>query len=388
MANCLKPFVALLFLMLLNTAVHAGVIGLLTESTATGTFRDDVNGDPIVASYSGEQISESFGGGGFGSSAIFDSTSRIGENVIEFQNGNASYGNQVQSVSRTVVDISFENTGSTAVRPTLNSQITPAGLGMFVSNCPIDDIRTCDLRDDGDYTWQDVGNQFPPGSAVVGSRFDFKVVSGEDVLFSLTGGLSLVLGENGNPNTIVQDFSDVEYFLKDFRQTSPLGSEQQISFDWAATDFQVEFPEYLTLDPGEIGTLSYITEVTTFSNAFCYGEGRTACPVAYGAFGDPIGRGGAGGTRPPDLESQLFTNPMYTAQFANTLAADGDNGIDGLNIGLFEFNIPTFENGQIGFRAISGPGITPTNSVPEPTSLALLMLGMFCLRMRRTLKRS
>jgi hypothetical protein len=370
MEKLLKYFTALLFIMSMHGAVYANIIGVLTESSAIGTFRDDVDGNPIIASYSGAQINEAFGSSDFGSAAIFDTTSRVGVGVVEFQNGNASYGRQVQSTSRTVVDISFENTSNTSVQPTLNSQITAAGLGIYVSGCSANDLRTCELRDDGDYDWQDVGRvDSVPGSAVVGTHFDFKVVSGEDILFQLSGGLSLLIGENGNPNTIVEDFADIESFLTNFRRTSPDGSVQQISYDWGATDFLVEFPESLMLAPGEIGNLTYITEVTTFSNAFCYDTGRQACPIAYGAFGDPIGRGGEAGPR----------------NLSRLVAAQSSSGspISGINSGLYQFNLPTFENGEIGFRAISGPGIVPVESVPEPNHLILMMFGMACLVMWR-----
>lgn len=367
-----KPFTAVLFAISMHGAVNANIIGVLTESTALGTFKNDVNGIPRTASFSGPQISESYGNVYLGSAAIFDTTSRVGVGVVEFQNGNASYGSQVTSVSRTVVDISFENTGDTTVRPTLNSQITPAGLGIYVSGCSATDLRTCVLRDDGDYDWQDVGNLVAAGTGAVGTRFDFRVVSGEDVLFKVSGGLSLVIGENGTPNTIVQNFSEVERFLTNFRQTSPVGSEQQISFDWEATDFLVEFPESLILAPGEIGNLTYITEVTTFSNAFCFDTGRLACPIAYGAFGDPIGRGGDAGTR------------NISRSFA--VQSSTSSAINGLDIGLYQFNLPTFKNGEIDFRAIGGPGITPSASVPEPASITLLIFGMAYLTLRRKLQ--
>lgn len=380
MNKFLKSFTAIFVLALIQGAVHANIIGVLTESTAFGSFRDDVNGDPITTDYSGAQISEEYDAGG--SSAFFDTTSRVGVGVVEFQNGNASYGEKVTSVSRTVVDISFENTGNTSIRPTLNSQITPAGLGIFVSNCNGFMMRTCGLRDDGDYTWQDVGTQVGAGEAAVGSRFDFKVVSGAEVLFELTGGVSLVLGENGAPNTIVKDFGDVENFLTGFRQTSPVDSDQQISFDWEATDFLVEFPDSLMLDPGEIGNLTYITEVTTFSNAFCYDTGRAACPLAYGAFGDPIGRGGAGGSTNRSLAPQLFASTALATQ------STASSAIEGVSSGLFQFSLPTFENGEIGFQAISGPGIPPTQAVSAPATIALFALGLPFLirRPRRQLK--
>lgn len=374
MNKFLKSFTAIIVLVSIQGGVQANIIGVLTESTAIGTFRNDVNGDPITTNYSGAQISEEFDAGG--SSAFFDTTSRVGVGVVEFQNGNASYGEKVTSVSRTVVDVSFENTTNKSIRPTLNSQITPAGLGIFVSSCSGFMMRTCGLRDDGDYDWQDVGNQVASGEAAVGSRFDFKVMSGEEILFELTGGVSLVIGENGAPNTIVKDFGGVEDFLTGFRQTSPVDSQQQISFDWQATDFLVEFPDSLMLDPGEIGNLKYVTEVTTFSNAFCFDTGRAACPLAYGAFGDPIGRGGAGGSSNRSLAPQLFASTALATQ------STASSAIEGVSSGLFQFSLPTFENGEIGFQAISGPGIPTTQEVSAPATFALLALGLPFLMMR------
>ena len=191
-------------------------------------------------------------------------------------------------------------------------------------------------------------------------------------MFELTGGLTLVIGKDGSPNTIVKDFGDVEDFLTNFGQTSPEGSEQQISFDWGATDFLVEFPESLMLDPGEIGNLTYITEVTTFSNAFCYDTGRQACPIAYGAFGDPLGRGGEAGPRRLSFAKGLSASPSMTS-----------SAINGLDIGTYKFNLPTFENGEIGFRAISGPGITPTVNVPGPATFGLFALSLTYIVIRR-----
>ncbi len=373
-----NPIVLFFVVVSIHASVVQGrIIGVLTESTATGTFRDDVNGDPIVASFSGAQISEQFGDVDFGSAAVFDTTSRVGEGVVEFQNGNASYGNQVTSVSRTVVDVSFENTGDLAIRPSLNSQITPAGLGIYVSGCQASNLRYCSLRDDGDYDWQDVGNLVAPGEAVVGTRFDFKVVSGEDVLFSLSGGLSLIRGDNA-PNYMLQEFDGIENVLTNFRQTSPVDSIQQISFDWEATDFIVEFPDELILSPGEIGTISYITEVTTFSNAFCYDTGRVACPIAYGAFGDPIGRGGGSGPRETTMLERLFAAQAVTAASLDGVFASQaitDTSIDGIEAGKYTFNLPTFDNGVIGYRAIQGPGIT-SQTVASPSSLLLSALGL------------
>lgn len=370
MDKFLKIIAAGLVTLPMHGFVNASIIGVVTESTATATFKDDVDGVPIIIDFSGAQISESIGDSIFGSAASFNTTSRVGPGVVEFQLENASYGEQVKSVSRSVIDVSFENTGTESVRPTLNSQITPAGMGFYVSDCAAENVSECEVLENGDYGLQNVGSTVAPGMAAIGSYFDFRVVAGDDVLFELTGGLELIVGENGLPNTVVQYFDEVDGFLTNFRHTSPLGSQQHIGFGWDATDFEVIFPDELILNPGQIGTVSYITEVSTFTYSTCVENGEP-CPMAYAAFGDPIGRGGT--SNPTTLSRSL--------QFAS-FATTSEPTIDGYQAGLYRMAMPTFEDGILTYRANSGPGIASID-VPAPSSFALLAMGVAFLTLKR-----
>jgi hypothetical protein len=358
--------------LLLATSVYgtanASIIAVVTESTANGAYWDILNEaglDPV--NFNNPQIAEEYGSRELGSAGTFDSISDVDGGDILFKNGNASFGAQAISSSRTVVDITFKNTGAEAVIPILKSQILPAGMGFFLSDCTAENIRNCQTNDDIDFGFDDITSLNGPGGAAMGAMFDFKVMAGDSLLYSLTGSMSLMIGDGG-PNTIVTDFSEVEGVLNGFQQTSPLDSLQQLTFDWGATDFDVIFPDELL--PDASATVSYITEVSTFTNAFCVQVGAPACAVAYASFGDPIGRGGS--TRPRTAEAS-----------SGALAAmASDTTINGYEAGLYRMALPTFENGVLTYRANSGPGIGAT-SVSTPNSFAFMILGVAFLALRR-----
>jgi hypothetical protein len=97
--------------------------------------------------------------------------------------------------------------------------------------------------------------------------------------------------------------------------------------------------------------VSYITEVYTEVVSSCNAGN---CPVAYGAFGDPIGRGGTSRPRPQ---------------------------VTGYEPGLYELEA-SFDNEVLRLLATSGPNIA-TTPVPSPAPLVLLMLGGTFLLLRR-----
>ena len=330
---------------------NAGIIGLLTQSTAEGFVglggSEQGEGDNIYIS--NPQINASFGNQNFGSASRFDSISDLDGDKILFMNANSSYGFNSFSTSKTVVDISYQNTSNEVVRPKLQSQILAAGMGFYLSDCTAENLLTCGSSDDPSYGFGDITGPLADGG-VVSSQFSFRVQAGDEVLFSLSG--SVFLNIDSGPNTIVQDFDEATGFLNNFRQTSPLGSTNQLTFDWDSTDFEVLFPVDLILEPGEIGTISYITEITTGVVAQC--SGGLLCPIAYAAFGDPIGRGGLPSSRPQ---------------------------IEGIEPGLYELKA-SFDNDIIRLFTTSRPNL-PIASVPSPAPLTLLMLGSAFLMIRR-----
>jgi hypothetical protein len=358
-----KPLLPLLLALCVHGAVKSEVIAVVTESSASGSYlnlqsESEDESSIETVSFRGPQISENFGNLSIGSAGSFDSISDVDNGDILFKNGNSTFGNLGDSFSRTVVDITFTNTDTVAVRPILQSQILPAGMGFFVTDCEANDLRECESGTEEEWRLTNIFS--PSEGTVMSTSFDFKVMLGDIELYSLSAGMSLISGEG---NQVVQDFSQVEDFLTDFRQTSESDSLDQISFDWGATDFEVIFPDELF--PNQSATLSYIIEVSTSTDTFCgitFEGGPNACSIAYGAFGDPIGRGGV--TRPQG------------------------GSINGYEAGLFRFAAPTFENGVLSYRAASGPGIVPTTSVPAPVPISLLLFGLVCLILsrRRTLK--
>lgn len=336
---------------LLHGNASANIIAVLTQSTADGFVgvggSEENAGESI--DLSDKRINASFGNEEYGSASRFDSISDLeGDNIL-FMNANSSYGFASFSESKTVVDVSYQNTSSETVRPVLQSQILAASMGFYLSDCSAVNLLNCGSSDDPIYGFDDITGPLTE-FGIVSSQFDFRVQAGDEVLYSLSGSVTLNI-EDGEPNTIVQDFGDAGSILNNFRQSSPMGSPHELTFDWDATNFEVLFPIDLTLAPGEIGTVSYITEVKTEVVASC---NSGYCPVAYGAFGDPIGRGGT--SRP---------QPRVT----------------GYEPGLYELEA-SFDNEVLSLLATSGPNI-PATSVPSPAPLTLLMLGSAFVLLRR-----
>jgi hypothetical protein len=339
----MKLFLSLMLAISIHGSLYAGIVGYLTESTASGRYFN-LNEEVALVEFNSPRINEVFGSRNFGSAGSFDSTSDLDGETILFQNGNASFGSQAFSTSRTVVDITFENTGTDALLPSLNSQILPGGMGFYMSDCQADNLRNCESRSETDFGFDGISSIVRPGGVAISTMFNFMILAADDTeLFSLTGSLSLVMGENGNPNTIVREFSGIDGFLTNFRESSPIGNQQQITFDWDATDFTVELPGIL--GPGLSRNIRYITEVTTFTDSNCVLDDEP-CPLAFGSIGDPIGRGGAGGSRVK---------------------------INGFNPGLYRM-AASFDDGILTYRALTGPGISVTN-VPAPAPLLLLLMS-------------
>lgn len=361
----------------MHTGVNANIISVNVQSTAGGTYfyqseestQGTSYGDPLT--YGNSQIAEVFGSRADGSAGSFDSVSSIDGDEILFKNGNAAYGAVAFSTSRTVVDIEFQNTGNEAIRPTLKSQILPAGMGLFMSDCVAVNLRECQSTTDPDFTFSNLDTFTGDPDTLMSAEFDFTVLLGATELYSLSGSLALEVDAFNNI-TIVRDLSAAENVLNNFRLTSIDGSQQQITYDWGATDFEVIFPELL--DANEIATLSYIIEVSTTTSQNCSSVSTSPCPLAYAAFGDPIGRGGAGTTRP------TTTRSLRMASFT----APSDPLINGYEAGLYRMAAPTFEDGVLSYRANSGPGITASSvNVPEPSIFALLALSVGFLSLRR-----
>lgn len=344
-------------LVLTATSAGAQVTGVVTESSATLTFRPGADpSDTGIQIFNGEILDQSIGSEAFGSGGTFGATSQVGNGVIEFRNGNGSGGSFTYLTSRTLVDISFTNDGNQAVTPTLHSTITPAGLGIYTGPSCLQNLQSCGPGESYPGDFRDFQDFFPDGrdpvsDMIAGASFSFRIAGGGTTVYELSGNVMLVRDELAGENILVGDLGAAEAALAGFRMISTPGSQQEFSFAWDATDLLVDFPAGTILQPGESSTLTYETVVETFSRASCFSLLTGACVFAYSAFGDPVGRGGG-------------VNPsLRAAQFAAL------PGAHALSFDTYIFAAPTFRDGELSFELI---GLAP---VPEPQIWAAMILG-------------
>jgi hypothetical protein len=299
-----------------------------------------------------------------GTGWAFSTTSAVEPNYISFRNGGAASGYYAVTTTHTIIDITFRNDGTAAVRPVLSSTILPAGMGLFVAGAGcLDGLTGCspDSSAIGGATFAD----FQPsgagsfGNALAGASFDFKVLGDGVPIYSLAGDLSLVRNGSGI-NELITNLSAAQAALDGFTVNSPAGSDNEYGVQWDATPFLVDFAAGSILDPGESGTLRYETTVTSFSQASCLILPDAACLIAYSAFGDPIGRGG--GSDPSAARSffSAFSDPSLLRQF--TPSED-----DPLGIRTFQLGLPTFKDGTLTFGAPA--------AVPEPATWLFMAAG-------------
>jgi hypothetical protein len=430
MKNYNKIVVSLVLAMGVNTALKSEIISVTAESQASGNFFDSANENDTVNGVDAESFdfgnpidSRNFGSRDQDSAGTFDSLLSLDGDEILFKNGNSSFGFQSSSYSKTVVTVLFQNTTQESFIPELQSLILPAGMGFYLSDCDATDLRACDAS--GAETLADI-SPFSGNEGIIGTAgFNFSVeLEGVDgsltvddqstpavvdglsysstagtsttensLLYSLSGNLELGIENDGTTATAVVTpggLDAAEAALDGFTESTPEGDNSQLTFDWDATLINLTFPAELA--PGQVAKLIYTVETSTFVTSDCISTStNNLCPIAYSAFGDPIGRGGAAsrrGSSTPTTDTPSAGTPSTMSAFSifSPLSANGmssstsfamtdDTPITGHQAGLYRLGLPTFNDGVIGFMANSGPGIS-ANAVSAPATLALVLLGL------------
>jgi hypothetical protein len=350
----LRVVLAVATALLIGTGAAAQVTGVVTSTTATVTFKPDVNGNNIVDSYSGQQIGAADGDNSFGSGGDFASASQLATNSIAFENGNASSGEYTYLTSQTDVAVTYTNNSGSVVTPQLQSQIVPAGLGVYVGFQCLADLTSCPEYNQN-RTFQSFSPDGASGSSannLAGAAIDFKILSGATVVYDLSASIDLVYDPTTGKNVFVDNFAQAQATLNGFGLETTPGSSTQYGFNWQATNIDVAFPDGTLLQPDQSATLTYQTTVQTYSRSECFELMTNGCLIAYSSFGDPIG-----GAMPikPGANAALLTNGFTSS-----------DPISNLNFQDFTFDYPTFQNGVLGFQ-LAG--------VPEPATWALALSG-------------
>lgn len=342
-----------------GTAAQAQVtIGGSATSTTTV---DGSTGTPQTGT--GVVIGES------GTSA-YSSQFNIGAQSITFESGSTMSGSAITTTSTSRIDLNVTNTADGRIAPTLLSQITAAGMGVYIGDNSTGQCFTgagCAQARDS-LTFSSFANS-STAIPLAETRVDFQVLQDNKVLYETRGSLEYIalggqvftINNTANADNVVgaNSLTALNGFvtLDKFGFLNPNGtSDSALGFAWDATDIGVNLN---TIGSGSTSNISYVVNVQTQSDANCVG---TDCLVAYAGFGDPIGRGGDIST----LSAIAFSG-FSRFSFA---PVTGPNFIGGVNFSPETFSTAGFDvNGNLVLNP-TGPG-----GVPEPATWMSMILG-------------
>lgn len=252
----------------------------------------------------------------------------------------------------------------------VHSTLLPAGFGLFVADagCATGPVIGCveNLAAPGFGALAFNANQ-SEDNRLAFTSFDFNIRSGDFTLFSLTASITLLYDRELGRNVIVRDIDQAQFGNREnFRGLNGFSAfkdtDTALAYVWDATDVELFLGEFAA---GDTRTLTYTTSVTTFTRSF--GDGTNGI-VAFGEFGDPVGRGGA--IPPPALRENRFAGLGLGPR-------DPEDPLRLQRPSLFTLPAPVYSNGVLGVLT----------AVPEPATWAMLLTGFGCvggaLRRRR-----
>jgi hypothetical protein len=349
-------FAAACSVLALGTAAQAQVTNVTGSASTTvkldSTFTSSSFGPGIVSQGGGAAYYSSFG---------------TTPSTVSFESANASIrgDNQVSSTSTSSVDISIKNGGSNTLNPVLQSDITGASLGFYLANTA-GGCGGSGLFSGGDPyggCGQTTGGQtfrnfnvagVPFGTVLAGSAFEFTVAVGTNTVYNFTGIETVTEGDGFavvNPLQMALNGVAIDSgVLQNLTNTTPGMAGSANGWMWDDSPVSIALG---SLGAGGTEDVTYTATVTTFSDLGCTSSDSSVCLVSYGAFGDPIGKGG--GT---SNVARFFASP-----FDDT--GDGIKFVD--NWGPQTFATPTFNfgSGLLSFNAV----------VPEPETWMSMILG-------------
>ena len=323
----------------------------------------------------------------------------VGPSDITFADNATVLGSFSSLTTTTSVNITFTNNGSSAVVPTLKSQITPGGFGLYVGDPGFNPTFSTQTGVVGDANQTpEIGtvnscgctlintqlNQFATGpgnypapgfyDAIAGVSFDFSISSNGNTLKDISGSLILAYDPVSNgPVTTLTLSPDAQAALAGFGLNTDPADLSALGYNWTGGDLTVALGGPLAV--GASQTVSYDTSVTAYvlaGDSVAYLSGKPPQYfidpqlVAYSGFGDPIGKG-SGGT-PPQAVGQ---------------GIGGTGDIQDVYFPRFQIGLPSFDpttgNLTLPLSDKQLPALPLTNSiqpVPEPEAWTLLLAGI------------
>jgi hypothetical protein len=363
-----------------GTAAQAAVTGV-TGVTGTSTTQVQLAGGTFNSVGYGPGLVTQGGGTAYYSS--FSSS----PSAITFESANASArgGSPIRSTSTSSVTVSISNGGSTSVDALLHSQITAAGLGLYLADTTPDlmggacagsgvfaggDPYGGCAQTKGGQTFAQL--RLPTATTDIrtlgGAAFDFSVTVGDTQVYDFTGQELITVNSDGLAQVGPLVLSD-NSVLQGLTHLQPGNPGSADGYQWDASDVNIALG---ALAAGASEDVVYTATVTTFSAGVCTTSNVNVCLVPYAAFGDPIGKGGISGAAQL-VGPELFASPL-------TDSSDGIPFVD--NWGPQTFQVPTFV-------IQNGVGVLTFNAIPEPKTWMSLILGFgligAALRRRRVL---
>jgi|JI10StandDraft_1071094.scaffolds.fasta_scaffold54157_3 hypothetical protein len=334
------------------SGVVANVTGILTATS--GTIK--VAGAPLVKYTSNQNIDVFAGGSGLTGGGV-QSTSKLNQGLIEFQNGVIGGGPGGSSTAFTEVEVTYQNTGTTAVQAVLDSTLLPAGLGFLIGDITSDVGPGICGNQQLSQCGQTTQNVSFSNVSTASAGFMFDVLSNGISIYSLSGGMTI--DASGN---VTDTLGAARATLKNFVLQTVPGSGTAIGYNWDSTVVSIVVPGLLA--PGASATLTYRVSTYATSTGSCAPvPGANAynqtCAIGFSVFGDPIRSGGG-------------INNISTQLSMNTLAPTSNLGIPIAGIAfntLGPLLAPTFDSntGKLGVF-LPAP-------VPEPASWAMMIAG-------------
>jgi len=355
----------------LATAAHASdvdVAPLATSQTQLGDNGTVTHGAPGIPAGTANLTDGDRG-------LNYTSSYNITSSEISFESGGIGVGDQTRTNSVSRIDMTVTNHSDGSLTPVLSSQITAAGMGIYLGDNSAGNCFTAPgscAQSQGSHTFAELG-QLTGANSVAGVNVDFTILQdGNTTLYHVSGGIDVtqdgrifVFGNVDQLQSNLDGFATLDQFghidPTTGRSTSALG------FAWNATDITLD--NLNSIGSSDSSTISYIVTVSTFNNAGCFGDG--ACLVTYAGFGDPIGRGGG-----ISSAARVFGGDQFGV-FGND---SPEQFIGGVNFSPETLVFPHLDGDTLVFNA---PG------APEPSTWALSIMGFgllgAALRRRRVL---